>query len=407
VPIEIRPVPETDLRRWFDAIGEAFGEDQGDQQFEHERRLLEPSRVLGAYDGDMLAGGGACFSFQLTVPGGRAVPTAGVTSVGIMPSHRRQGALRMLMARQLADVRANGEPLAALWASEGSIYQRFGYGLATLNATVDIARDRATFRHPVEAVGSIELRDGASAREDMVRIFDAVRAVTPGFYTRTPAWWSAILDDPEFRRRGGSKRRYAIHVRDGKAVGYAMYRIKSEWTPTAPASVLMVVELVALDPAATEQLWRYLFGVDLMGSIFQRLGPAAHPLLLMVAEPRRLQLRVSDGLWLRIVDVPEALEARGYATDGSVVLDVTDGFLPEVAGRWRLTVRDGAARATATDERADIELDVTDLAAVYLGGFTFASLARAGRTVEQTPGARELVDALFASAATPWCPEIF
>ena len=405
--IDIRPVPPADLRHWFDAVGESFGEDQGDEQWSYEQRLIEPERVLGAYDGQRLVGGGAAFSFRLTVPGGHAVSTAGVTSVGIMPSHRRQGALRSLMARQLADVRAAGEPVAALWASEGSIYQRFGYGLSTLNGSIDLARDRATFRRPPALAGTVELRDAESARPDLIAIYDAARAATPGFYERTPEWWSVILDDPQFRRRGATKRRYAIHVRDGEAVGYAMYRIKNDWTPTGPANALIVVELIGLDAAASEQLWRYVFGVDLMASIQSRLGPADHPLLLMVAEPRRLQLRVGDGLWLRIVDVPAALEARAFAEDGSLVIDVMDEFLPDAAGRWRLTTNEGVATVQPTTDAADLQLESADLAAVYLGGFRMASLARAGRTVECVPGARERADAMFATTVVPWCPEVF
>lgn len=405
--IDIRPVPAADLRVWFDAVSRAFGEDPSDQQFELDKLLLESRRVLGAYDGDRLIGGGGAFSFQVTVPGGQTVATAGVTGVGILPTHRRQGALRALMARQLDDVRAAGEPVAALWASEGSIYQRFGYGLAAANGSIDIARDRAHFRRPVEAHGTVELRDAESARDDLARIYDAVRAVTPGFFARSREWWDVIFRDPEYRRRGATKRWYAVHVRDGKAAGYAMYRVKNDWSPTGPANTLIVLELMALDPFAAEQLWRYLFGVDLMSNIQSRLGPADHPLLLMLAEPRRLQLRVGDGLWVRIVDVPAALRARSYATDDSLVLDVRDDFMPDVAGRWRVTTHAGSATIERTEDAPDLQLDVADLATVYLGGFTFASLARAGRTNECVAGARERVDAMFASAAAPWCPEVF
>ncbi len=255
-----------------------------------------------------------------------------------MPTHRRQGVLRSLMARQLADVRERGEPMAALWASEGSIYQRFGYGLATTNGSIEIERDRATFRKPNAATGIVELRDIDAARPALVKIYDAVRATTPGFYERKPAWWDVVLSDAEFRRRGAGKRFNAILSRDGEDVGYVLYRIKGEWLPTGPANTLIVLELLGLDADAVAQLWRYVFGVDLMSHIRSRLGPPDHPLLLMVAEPRRLQLRVGDALWLRIVDVPKALEARGYAADGSIVIEVTDDFMPEVAGRWRLTV---------------------------------------------------------------------
>lgn len=404
---EIRPVPADEMRRWFDAVMVSFGEDTNEEQWARDKKLLDPPRVLGAYDGDTVVGGGAAFTFRMTVPGGRQVGAAGVTMVGMMPTHRRRGLLRQLMARQLADVRIADEPIAALWASEGSIYQRFGYGLASLNGAIDIERSRAVFRKPVSASGSVELRDAVAAKPDLMQVYDVVRAATPGFYERSPTWWDVLLDDPEYRRRGASKRFNAVAMREGHSVGYALYRIKSDWTETGPANTLMVVELLAVDAQATQQLWNFVFGVDLMSRIRSRLGPADHPLLLLVAEPRRLQLRVTDGLWLRVVDVPAALEGRGYSADGSIVLDVTDEFMPEVAGRWRLTVSDGLGHVESTTEAADLQLEISDLGAAYLGAFSFDSLGRSGRTIEMTRGARARADAIFDSDISPWCPEVF
>lgn len=404
---EIRPVPAADMRRWFETVMVAFGEDLNEEQWALDQKQLEPERVLGAYVDSQVVGGGAAFTFQMTVPGGAQVPTAGVTMVGMMPTHRRQGLLRQLMARQLADVRAAGEPLAALWASEGSIYQRFGYGLGSLNATVDVERSRAVFRKPASVQGSVELRDAAAARPGLMAVYDVVRAATPGFYKRSSTWWDVVLADPDFRRQGASKRFHAVAMRAGRAVGYALYRIKSEWTDTGPANTLIVVELQAIDPQATQELWSYIFGVDLMSRIRARLGPADHPLLLLVAEPRRLQLRIGDGLWLRIVDVPAALGARGYSADGSIVLEVTDDFMPEVAGRWRLTVSDRYGQAEQTTDPVDLELEIQDLGAVYLGAVSFASLGRAGRTIELTDAARSRADDMFRSSIPPWCPEVF
>ena len=405
--LEVKLVPAADQRRWYDAINVAFAEDVPDGQWELEQNMLEPERALGVYDGDLVIGGGSAFSFRMTVPGGRKADVAGVTIVGVLPTHRRQGALRALMARQLADVREKGEPIAALWASEGSIYQRFGYGLAMVNGAFDLERDRATFRLPVEPVGHVELRDAESARPELKRIYDRYQARTPGFYERDDEWWNVILSDAEFRRNGMSKRHTAVYVRDGEAVGYALYRIKGDWLPTGPANTLVVQELIARDPAAYQQLWRYIFGVDLMHNIRSRLGPIDHPLMLMLSEPRRMQLRASDGVWMRIVDVKAALEVRGYAADGSVVLDVSDSFMPDVAGRWRLTVSNGTGQAEPTTDAPDIQMDITDLAAVYMGSFRFASLGRSNRAVECTEGARATADEMFASTDAPWCPEIF
>jgi predicted acetyltransferase len=325
-----------------------------------------------------------------------------------MPTHRRQGALRQLMLRQLSDVKAKGEPAALLWASEGGIYQRFGYGLASLAGSIDVERDRAAFRTPAEWSGTVRLIDAAEAAKVFPPVHDAIAAVTPGFYERNAAWWeSQILADPEQWRRGASRKFYLLHERDGRPTGYAMYRIKSEWGDVGTKSVLRVTEWMALDPAATHDVWRYLFGVDLIAKIASGPGPVDHPLLLMLEEPRRLAMRIGDGLWLRLVDVPAALSTRSYAADGELVIEVDDQVMPEVGGRWRMAVRQGRADVSPTDAPPAVRLDITDLGAVYLGGFSFAELSRAGRGQECVSGALERADRMFATDRAPWCPHVF
>ncbi|MEP7378799.1 MAG: GNAT family N-acetyltransferase [Chloroflexota bacterium] len=405
--INIRPVPADDLRLYIDTVNVAFGEPTDDAQFELDRKLLEPERVLGAYDGETLVGGGAAFSFRMTVPGGARVRTAGVTGVGVMPTHRRQGILRDLMARQLEDVRRNGEPLAALVASEGSIYQRFGYGLGTLRGSIDIEHGRTAFRKPLSPVGTIRLVDRAEARRLMPLIYDPVCAATPGFIERDGPWWDERLADIEAHRRGAGPQYRAIYERDGQPLGYVRYRVKAEWLDMTNNSALIINELISVDPAAEQQLWRYIFGVDLIARIKYSWSQPSQPLMLLLADPRRMGLRVTDGIWLRIVDVAAALAARGYAADGALVVDVADEFLPAAAGRWRITAAGGKGTIEATTDPADLALDTTDLAAAYLGAVSFAELMRAGRTEELTPGAWARADALFAHSIAPWCSTAF
>jgi predicted acetyltransferase len=403
---EIRPVPEASLRDWLDTVNLAFGEHTSEEQWALDRALTEIDRVLGAYDGDRLVGGAVASSYELTVPGG-SVAAAGVSAVGVLPTHRRQGALTQLMKRQLRDVRERGEPVAILWASEGAIYQRFGYGLATLTGGIDIERQWSTLRDGTGPLGAMRLVARDEARRVMPPVFDAVRPTVPGFITRSPAAWDALLADLPQHRAGGGERFYVVHERDGHAVGYVMYRIKEDWSGAGHASTLMVVELIGVDAAASLQLWRYVFGVDLMSRITARRGPADHPLLLQLAHPRRAALQLGDGLWLRIVDVGAALSQRCYRGDGSLTIEVADPFMPDWAGRWRLTVTAGAGHAEATDDPADVLVDTTDLAAVYLGAFTFADLARAGRTHELKPGGWSRADDLFTTSVPPWCPVMF
>ena len=111
-------------------------------------------------DGRIVAGAGA-FPFGLTVPGGE-VPCAGVTVVGVLPSHRGRGLLRRMMDAQLEDVRERGEPVAALWASK-TIYGRFGYGLASTSLNVDADRHAVAIRRELPRAGSVRLVDDEEA----------------------------------------------------------------------------------------------------------------------------------------------------------------------------------------------------------------------------------------------------
>lgn len=405
--LEIRPLPVEQLRAYVENVESAGGGEVEDEAWPYTARTFEPDRVMGAYDGERLVGGGAAYSFQMTVPGAR-VAAAGVTWVGVLPTHRRRGLLRQMMATQLAEVRRRGEPIAALWASEGSIYGRFGYGLATLNGRIEIERDRASFRAPAEPRGSMRMISADEALELFPRVYDPLCATTPGFFARSRSWWeNDVLPDLKAYRRGGGRKFYVLNEREGQPVGYVMYRVAGDWGDVGTLSALVVQELLALDPDALRETWAYVFGHDLIKTIRARLGPPDHPLMLLVSEPRRLTLRVADGLWLRIVDAAAALAARRYEGTDSLVLEVSDGFMPAWAGRWRLSVEAGMASVSATAEPADLAIDVTDLGAVYMGAFSFAQLARAGRMTELTRGARARADALFVSHVQPWCPQIF
>ena len=380
----------------------------GDDVWRDVEPTIEPDRTLGVYDGDKLVGGGSVFSFDVTVPGGEAIPSAGVTWIGIMPTHRRRGGLRQLMTAMIDEARRRGEPLAVLWASEGSIYQRFGYGLSTLSTTVDVERDRAVLLASDAPSGSVRLIDREEARRLFPPIYEHNASRVPGFYSRSATWWDLeVLADYKWARHGFDRKFYAVHERDGVADAYAIYRVRHDWTNSVPGSELNINEIMALDGAALREMWRYAFGVDLIKRITTRAGGPHEPLLLMLSEPRRVNLRVRDGMWLRVLDVPAAMARRSYSADGSVVLEVRDDYMPQAGGRFRLRTSAGRGTAEPTQDEPDIVMDAADLGAVYLGGFSLADLARAGRTTEVTSGARARADAMLATDITPWCPQIF
>jgi predicted acetyltransferase len=374
-----------------------------DDQMERLWRVLPPERMHAAWDGGRAVGGAGAFPFELTVPGGR-VPAAGVSVVGVLPTHRRRGILRSMMRAQLDACHERGEPVAYLWATEDTIYGRFGYGIASLAAEIDLPRERSAYYAPFEPRGEARIVRLEEAHDLAAPVYERVAASTPGMFSRTSAWWQArVLPDPDWRRRGGGELQCVVLRSDGRSTAYALYRLNVALDRGIQTGTVEVLEAMGDSPEATAAIWRYLLDVDWMARLRAWLLPLDHPLLLLVAEPRRLRLSVRDGLWVRLVDVGAALSARSYTSDGSVVVEVADEFCPWNAGRW--LVSDGSVKRT--DGPAELSCDVTALGSVYLGGFSWAQLGRALRVEEVRRGAIARADALFASARAPWCPEIF
>jgi predicted acetyltransferase len=399
--VAIRNPTQDEWRAAMEMTSSVFGDELKDDDFERYSKTLDRERFYVAYDGDAPVGTAADFPFTLTVPGGE-IAAGGVTWVAVLPSHRRQGILTQLMRRELEDLHERGEPLAVLWASEAAIYGRFGYGMAAPHFDMDADRSRFALRGEPSPVGKARMVALEDALEPCVHVYERVRPTIPGFIGRTREWWQTYrLADNERWRRGASPKYVAVIELDDEPAAYAIYRVKGEWEGGFPKGQVRVVEALAATPVAERELWRFVFGIDLSVSVDSRLDPGSS-LPLMVDDARSLKLRLSEGLWLRIVDVAGALAGRSYAADESAVLELSDDFCPWNAGRWRV-----GGDVARTDEPADLELDVADLASAYLGAFTFTRLARAERVRELSDGALARADALFRTARPPYCPEDF
>jgi predicted acetyltransferase len=401
--IEVAPCADLDeLAQAAMAIGQYFGLDPTDEWTGRFSRNLPVERMHAAREGGLIVGGAGAFPFELSVPGG-TVATAGVTVVGTSPTHRRRGVLRAMMRAQLDAVHERGEPVALLWASEETIYGRFGYGMASLCGEISLPTGYAAYARPLEREGRVRLVEQDEALRLFPRVWERVRRVTPGMLARTRDWWEhrVLFQGPG--PAGTGPKRLVVLEREGRPEGYAIYRHKPRFELGVADSDLEVVEAVALDGRPTAELWRYLLDIDWAARVNARLLPLDHALFQLLATPRRMQFRVGDALWARLVDVGEALSARAYATDAAVVFDVVDAFCPWNEGRWRLA----GGRARRTTAAAHLRCDVSALGAAYLGGFTFEVLQRGGRVEELRRGAAARADAIFGRTRAPWCPEIF
>jgi predicted acetyltransferase len=399
---DVRPCADQgEYNRAIGAIGQYFNPPPSEEWLERFARLLPHERMHAAFEDGAIVGGAGAFTFELSVPGG-SLPCAGITAVGVHPTHRRRGVLRSMMDAQLRDVHERGEPIAALWASEETIYGRFGYGIASWAGELRVPHEWDAFAEPLEAHGTVRFVEPDEAREVLPAVYEAVRHERPGMPSRNGAWWEVRhLRRPDEEKE--APRRFVVLDVDGEPQAYAIYRTHMSWEGGSATSRLAVREAFGATPQAMAAIWRWLLDVDWMASVEAWLVPPDHPLFLLLAAPRRSGYRMGDALWVRLVDVGAALAGRAYGDGGPLVLEVRDAVCDWNDGRWRL---EGGV-CDRTDEEPDLALDAGALGSAYLGAVSFAELRAALRVEELREGAVARADALFAWHPLPWCPEIF
>ena len=401
-----QPVSTDELEDFELACRRAFHDDAHPQDVALDVRTTEADRTLVIREGGEIVATAGALTRDMIVPGGRAVPVGAVTAVGVAPGHTRRGHLGALMRRQLDDIHAAGEPLAILWASEGLIYGRYGYGSATRRVTYDVQRRLAELRRDLPLPGrGARLSDPAEAVPDMRAAHKALRSGRPGLLDRDDLRWERVIYDPEHSRRGFGAQRAVIQPGpDGEPAGYALYAVTEEWDEHGPAGRMRVRELLAATPEAHLGLWRYLLSIDLTRTVSWPRAPdhdpIAHALRNSDAVARRIE---PHGLWVRVVDAAAALAARAYSAPLDVVLEIEDAFCPWNTGRYRLT-NDGCE---LTDGDPDLALDAEALGAAYLGGTPLLALGAAGRVRELAPGTLAAASTAFGGFAEPYCPDLF
>ena len=396
----LRTITSDEAEQFRECVATTFG---GDLDVDPEgaarvRALIEPGRAWAAFDAGAMVATAASFALTVGIPGG-TLPMAGLTMVTVRPSHRRRGLLRELIRLHLDDARQRGEPISGLWASEATIYGRFGYGIAAEGDALEI--DARGLAIAASAGGDVcEWLDEAAAREQLPGIYARAIADRPGALHRSALWWRErrFLEAP-FMRGGASRRRHVIIRRGGDAVGYVAFRQRGGFQSGMPSGTTEIVELIAIDPRAEASLWQFALAVDLFPKVTWSNAPTDTTLPWIVSDVRRVLRRRTDTLWLRIDDIAATLAARRYHTDGALRFAICDTT-------WQLVVEGGQAHCTRTDAAPELRMDLPALGSVVLGGISVALLARAG-SVTGAADAVARADRLFAWPIAPWCPELF
>jgi GNAT superfamily N-acetyltransferase len=396
----------TDHTVWFDEVPAAPAEEQliglpEEQRFAADADGSDPATYPGIY---------GVFPLTLSIPGpdagARQVPCAGLTWVGVHPDHRRKGVLSAMLRHHFEQVhQEQGTHVSALHASEPAIYGRHGYGLASLELEVSLGR--GTTLHAAELEGGA---DAVTTQLETVTDPDVPKRMREchlgsaglgsvvgeaGYYARIGYQLPEHLRDKESWR-------VLFARRDGVDVGFAMFRRTHKWERARPAGELSVWALVG-DPAAQLALLRRLVDFDLIGTVKVGTVGVDDPLLLWVGGPRATSdVATYDSLWVRLVDLPDALQDRTWSAPCDVVVEVVDTTAPWNDGSWRVVADDaGQATVERTTTESDVRLRVEALGAAYLGGGNLVAMRRAGLVAERRKGA---VDELWRAMRTVTLP---
>jgi predicted acetyltransferase len=410
-------ITEDRLAEFRDVDGLAFAEGERDAATDTAAPFAVPlDRAVGVDTdaGELVAVHGS-YAFRLPVPGGE-VPCAGLTWVGVRPDHRRRRLLSTMIRAHVERSLGRGEPVSALFAAEPGIYGRFGYGSASDHLRLTVPRGAAL--RDVPGSGDLTVRFVTLDPAAHEKVVDAVHAAAgegrPGWIARdTDALRRlAVADPPAWRRGGEPARLVTVHDAAGEPRAYALVRRTQTWADGGPEYPVQVRSSAAVDAAAAHRLWSFLLDLDLTATVTTGMLAVDDPLLSLLVDVRKPVPKVSDNLWVRLLDVPAALAARRYAAPVDVVLGVRDALLPGNAGAWRLTTGDAgtdgtyAAQVRSVTEAPDLELDVRELGAAYLGGRSLTALAGAGLV---TGGAEVLhrASTAFGWPVAPVCPWVF
>jgi predicted acetyltransferase len=377
----------------------AFAAPWSEAQLEAERKIWEPERSIAATDGKEVAGHTCALSLRMSVPGAQ-MPVAGVSMVGVSPTHRRRGILRDLMRRQLTELHDQGaEAVAALTASEPAIYGRFGYGLGSDHQRITVPKVSRALRY-VEGVGEVRISyaDPAESLATCTNLHNAEAADRPGMFQHDERWSKHVIgENVTTDTRSASPLRCVLASRDGETTGYAYYRTKR-----TDKGFVDVNRVHARDLASRIKLWQFLLDQDLLSETTYDQLASDDPLLTLLVDPRAPKATTTDGVWVRLADVGRALAGRTYASEVDVVLGIEDDFCPWNEGSWQLTGGPEGATCVKTDRPADLQLGVRELGAVYLGKPSLALLGAAGLVQERTSGALAAASSAFLGERLPW-----
>lgn len=375
--------------RWLQIVARGFLDaERSDDEIAASRERGGYRRMTGIYDPsapmpDSPVASIASWIGELTVPGGRGIPSCAISAVTVAPTHRRRGIARAMLEGELRTAADVGVPLAMLTVSESPLYGRYGFAPAAASASWHIDVKRASWIGPRPG-GRVDFVPRERVRELIAPMHERGRLAVAGETDVPAAQWDFFAGTRPDSKDAGKTRAIQYADESGEVRGVALYSVRENEKDFTKSTVTVTYLLAETDDAYAA-LWRFFIELDLIGEVRAHELSVDEPLLWMISDQRAATVMIADHQYVRILDVARALEARTFAAPGVVALEVED-VLGFAQGRWLLTV-DAAGRGEVTEWDASeapagaviVSLGIQELSAVYLGGVSLATLAAAGR----------------------------
>ena len=402
--VEIRPLTAGEMGQLGELGGYVYGGSFGDGPDNVVATANLPDWTLCALVDGKLVSSFTAIPFTMRA-NGNAVALAGVSTVGTQPEYRRQGLLRRIQTQAFADMRDRGQSVAALWASQAAIYQRYGYAMTTVQRSYHVDTTDIGFHDGVWGSGCVE-------RLSVNDAFDVIKSIYIRFVEnrtcylhRSKALW---LQNAMEEIEGQGPIHAGVHYdEEGKADGYIIYTLRANKVDHATRGQEIIIRDMAwLSMDGYRSMWEWLKRHDLVGRVSYQTAAADDPAVELFAEPRLLHGVDHEGIWLRVVDATGALGDRAYSSEGEITIGLTDDPLTPWNNRSiRLEASPEGAHVTSS-KSADLQTSAKALASLY-SGFRTARQLRAWGLIEGEDHVIDTADRLFASSHAPHCPDHF
>ena len=331
---------------------------------------------------------------------GRPIDCSGIWGVATLPEHRAGGLATGCIRALLDRARKRGTPLTALYPAVLTPYRRMGYEVA--GVFVEHRVPLAALPAGDDSLPVVELADPA-------RDIAGIRATFRDWISTATGPVEPVSDthwiDRIFPAGDDDTGRTVVVREEGRVTGLASFTRVDDVGPLDVAFGLECRALFAVTPAAQRALWAYFRGYRGLGKWLQWVGPPNDPIAIasldaFIERPFRYD-------WmLRLLEVPAALEARGYpAIEAAATVAVEDEMYPDNAGAWRISVRAGRATVERVGDHARRALPIGVLSAMFTGYLRPHDAVRLGHLDADDP-AVEALSAIF-DGPDPWSPFFF